>query len=313
LVRFIDLKVQPPSIGGIALRLPDFLCVGPGRTGTTWLHAALQGHVGLPRIKETRFWGQMYDKGLDWYAQTFAGCDPSQPLGEICPYFPEPEARERIANHIPSCKIIVTLRDPVHRSYSQYRRFRSRAIMHYDFETALDKHPRIAESNRYAHHLKGWIDLFGRENVRVFLFDQLRQDPQAFLGGICKFIGIPVIDVASIKLNHRDLNADSRMPRSDFVARRASRILEWMYRRSFYRGVNLIERTRLYDLFFGGGAPYPPLAPDLEDRLRARMTPEIEAVEAMTGLDLSAWKQPRRAHPLRSIGGAIALVHRDVR
>src|SRR5438046_10530825 len=78
-----------------SLRLPDFLCVGPGRTGTTWLHAVLSGHVGLPRgVKETRFWGQHYDRGVEWYADHFGGCDPELPIGEACPYFATIGARD---------------------------------------------------------------------------------------------------------------------------------------------------------------------------------------------------------------------------
>lgn len=52
--------------------LPDFLGIGPGRTGTTWLHQALEGHVDLPHgIKETGFFGVRFSKGIDWYAQHF--------------------------------------------------------------------------------------------------------------------------------------------------------------------------------------------------------------------------------------------------
>ena len=36
--------------------LPDFIGIGPARTGTTWLHEKLLEHVDLPRnIKETKY------------------------------------------------------------------------------------------------------------------------------------------------------------------------------------------------------------------------------------------------------------------
>ena len=280
------------------MRLPDFICVGPGRTGTTWLHSVLEPHACLPRrIKETRFWGQLYHLGIEAYAAHFAHGDRARPAGEICPYFPEVAARRRIASYLPQCKIIVILRDPVERSYSQYRRFRSRAIVYHPFEEALEKHPRIAETNRYAHHLRGWIDTFGGSNVLILLFDELRSDPQRFLDRICAFIGIPAIDLKTITIGAREINSDNRMPRSDTLARLGSRLLEGMYRRSLYRRIDLIERTALYDLFFGGGQPYPALAPDLEARVRARMLPEIAAVETLTGFDLSRWKVQRTVGP----------------
>jgi hypothetical protein len=274
--------------------LPDFICVGPGRTGTSWLYAVLAPHVCLPRrIKETRFWGQLYHRGVESYSKHFAYGDRARMAGEICPYFPEPLARERIARHIPGCKIIVILRDPVERSYSQYRRFRSRAIVYHSFEQALIKHPRIRETNRYAHHLRGWIDAFGRKSVLVVRYEQLRTDSQRFLEQICAFIGIPSIDVTTIKVGARDVNADDRMPRSDALARLGSRLLELMYRRSIYRGIQLIERTSLYEFFFSGGELYPPLAADADARIRAGMLAEIAALEQLTGFNLSAWKVPR--------------------
>ena len=38
---------------------------------------------------------------------------------------------------------------------------------------------------------------------------------------------------------------------------------------------------------------YPPLSPELDARLRARFLPEVEALEELLAIDLSAWKKPR--------------------
>ena len=71
-------------------RLPDFIAVGQQRTGTTWLHKVLGGHVGLPTIKETDFFSKHYDKGLEWYGAFFGNCAADLPMGEIDPiYYPK--------------------------------------------------------------------------------------------------------------------------------------------------------------------------------------------------------------------------------
>src|SRR5579872_2619142 len=76
-------------------RLPEFLGVGPPRTGTTWLHNVLEGHVDLPYgIKETGFFSVYYDKGIDWYARHFRYATGERPVGEISCYFFEAEARK---------------------------------------------------------------------------------------------------------------------------------------------------------------------------------------------------------------------------
>ena len=86
---------------GKALRLPSFIHVGPPRTGTTWLHEVLTGHVGLPSEKETRFFDVRYDRGVQWYCNLFGDYPADAPAGEMGPtYFSNAIARERIkASH----------------------------------------------------------------------------------------------------------------------------------------------------------------------------------------------------------------------
>src|SRR5712692_4633682 len=107
-------------------KLPDFLAVGPPRTVTTWLWRALRDCVGTPRyIKETDFSQRNYAMGIDAYANLFSRFAPGRPAGEVCPsYFASLEAIERVARHIPRCKVIVTLREPVARAWSHYRLLR---------------------------------------------------------------------------------------------------------------------------------------------------------------------------------------------
>ena len=274
------------------MRLPDFICVGPARTGTTWLHAALSEHVGLPRrVKETRFWTLYYDKGMEWYADHFRHCDSSRPVGEACPYFPTPSARERIARQLPDCKIIVTLRDPVDRSFSQYRLMRKMGLVKGSFEDAL-KHPRIAETNRYAFHLRGWMDLFGAENVKVLLFDDLKRDPQGFLDQVCAFIGIERIALEDQAIRERDINSHKYQPRSKWLSRRICHVMDYMHAQRNYRTLNLLHRSGFLDFCLAGRKPFPPLSSETTLRLRQRLLEEIEAVEALTGFDLKMWKEP---------------------
>jgi hypothetical protein len=76
-------------------RLPDFIVVGPPRTGTTWLDRVLRGHVELPAdLKETQFFAWNFGLGINWYAAFFRNCDPLSLAGEIAPtYFDKPIVR----------------------------------------------------------------------------------------------------------------------------------------------------------------------------------------------------------------------------
>ncbi len=71
------------------------------------------------------------------------------------------------------------MRDPVDRLYSMYKQLRYRGWLAAEtFEQTLSVWPSMAEGNRYASHLKAWFDHFGRENVLVTMYDELRADPQ---------------------------------------------------------------------------------------------------------------------------------------
>jgi len=275
-------------------RLPDFIAVGPPRTGTTWLDNVLRGNAGLPsRIKETHFFIWRYSKGLDWYARHFQDCPPSVPAGEVAPtYFASPEARERMARDLPGCRIICTLRDPAERLYSHYRMWCKLGLIAEPFADASINHRLMLEHNRYAAHVKAWRQAFGENNTLVLLHDDLDADPQGYLDRFCAFTGIPRIDLKPSPIGSKRVNRVERAPRSHRLAYRAHRIRARLREHGMYRVGGLLEP--LFQQCFGGGQSFPPLDPDFEAHLKSRFRPEIEELEIILDRDLSSWKEPRR-------------------
>lgn len=274
--------------------LPDFIAVGVGRSGTTWLHRVLQGRVGLPfGIKETDFFLRNYSKGLEWYKSFFENCPPGPPIGEICPtYFSSPDARARIALHIPRCKIICTFREPVERAYSHYKLMRHNAWTKLSFEEAVDRYREIDEMNRYGFHLRAWRETFGAENVLTCLYDDLESDPQGYLDQVCDFIGIARFRLDSAEANAR-VNTFPSAPRNRKLAQNARHARDWLRARRAYRTVKLLDRVGVWRFCFEGGEEFPSIDPELEERLRAKFMPEVEELEELIQRDLSAWKSPR--------------------
>lgn len=277
-------------VAGRSLRLPDFLGIGPPRTGTTWLERILRGRAGLPKdIKETQFFVWRYQLGLEWYAAHFRECPPDLPAGEFAPtYFDSPEARDRIARDLPGCRIICTLRDPAERLYSHYRLWRKIGYTKSPFEHAAFKHRQLLDTARYADHLKGWMDRFGRERVLVLLHDDLLADRQGFIDRVCDFIGIARFDVSRIESADNRVHAVERAPRSFRTARRAQYVKRKLERYRLYGLARLCDP--LFEYCFSGGAPFPPLDSDLAERIRASLRPQTEALEQLLGRDLGAWK-----------------------
>ena len=63
---------------------------------------------------------------------------------------------------------------------------------------------------------------------------------------------------------------------------------------------NLLERMGVWRFCGGRGELYPPLTPEQDQRLRARYLPEVEALEELLKIDLSAWKKPRAARTIET-------------
>lgn len=277
------------------MRLPDFIGVGPPRTATTWLHEVLSSHVGLPEgVKETDYFLWQYDKGLEWYAAHFRNCPHDRPVGEFSPnYFVNPKVRERIKQVLPSCQIICTLRDPVERTFSHFRKMREGGYFSGSFEECLEKRPRLLEWSKYATYVKIWQNLFNSSRVLVLLQDDIKKDARAFLNQVCDFLGIPRYELPDSILKDKTINAIPSLPRNPRLASVARRFRDGLQRRGNYAMVNLLKKTRLRDFLFSGGPSFEPLSAETEARLREFFRPEVEALEKMLGRDLSSWKTLR--------------------
>ena len=282
-------------------KLPDFIAVGPPRTGTTWLDRVLRSHVSLPEnIKETNFFTANFSKGLGWYEDHFRNSATGRPRAEICPsYFTSADARERIADNIPGCAIICTLRDPVARVYSVYRHLRTLGRLGVvSLEEVIAGHGRSSLPNdtfatrlftTYSKLLRAWDDKFGKENVLALVNDDLVSDPQRYLDQVCRFVGISPIDLSRSPLRDTRVNPQPQAPRSVWLARRARRARHFMRRHR--RLYSLANRLRpLWKFCSGGGAKFGPIDPAVEASLREYFRPDVDALEEMLHRDLSAWK-----------------------
>ncbi len=108
------------------MNLPEFLCVGTSKSGTTSLHSILAQHpeIYLPEQKEVHYFDndENYKKGPSWYEQQFSKAKPGQLIGEITPdYMFYDYTPKRMLDQLgKDIKLILMLRNPVDRAYSEY-------------------------------------------------------------------------------------------------------------------------------------------------------------------------------------------------
>jgi hypothetical protein len=271
--------------------LPSFFLVGPPRTGTTWLHSVLAEHTTLPVTKETRFFDLHFHRGLDWYRAHFRVADRDRKLGEIAPtYFASAAARERMARELPSARIVCIFRDPVDRVVSLYRLKRAYGMIPWDFEEALIRDPELIESGRYASHLKAWQQSFGCNQVLPTLYDDLREQPAAYVDALADFIGIPRFELTPSQMRHVHASEFMTEPRNYLRTRSATFMADWFKARRLHRIVAAVKTSPLINLFLGGGPAFAEISRELLMSVYELFRPEVEELETLLNRDLSAWK-----------------------
>lgn len=231
-----------PSVAkfGRAVRLPDFICVGAQKAGTTTLDQHLRCHsqVYLPSIKEVQYFSNKYSKGIRWYHHHFVDATESQRIGEVTPYYLfHPFCAERISKNLPHAKIIVLLRDPVARAVSGYFHSRRLGYEPLELEAALlaeserlrgaekqlaklggrhysHQHHSYLSRSRYEVQLKRYFEHFPESQILVLQSEAFFRSPSEVLSKIFRFLDLaPTIDIDSdLKCNSDSIDRLPTLP-----------------------------------------------------------------------------------------------------
>jgi len=208
--------------------LPDFVCIGAQKAGTSALYLYLGDHpcVVPSWWKETHFFTYRWLKGQQWYRSHFPlrrtikaltqkrGCRVR--TGEATPYYLYyPWAPYRAEEVVPQAQLIVLLRDPVARAISHYHHEKRRGHEPLAMEAAFDAEPErlageaerlLADPEYYSyehqHHsyldrgvyvdqLKAWHACFPREQMLVLKSEDLFEDPRRVFCRTLDFLALP--------------------------------------------------------------------------------------------------------------------------
>jgi hypothetical protein len=176
--------------------LPNFLIVGPPRTGTTWLYHCLKTHpeVYLPDIKQLHFFDANLDKGTGWYSGHFTGAEGRhRAIGEATPdYITAERGPERIREVLGgNTRILIVYREPVERAFSHYKiGVRSGRYRGQSFREACDSDPLLVENGLYGRNLERFESVFGPERIYVGSFEDMKRSGREYLKGIFGFLGV---------------------------------------------------------------------------------------------------------------------------
>ena len=196
---------------------PHFLIVGTARSGTTSLHEYLGNHTDIfmplqkepsfftfygtqPQFKEAR---NKYITSADEYLALFAGHN-EKIIGESSTpylYFHKETIRNIIAL-VPDyrkIKILIILRDPSERAWSQYMHNRRDLREDLSFQEAIRQEEQrkkenwhfdffYADKGYYYEQVKDYLENF--DHVKIVFYDKLEKNPEGLLREIYEFLGV---------------------------------------------------------------------------------------------------------------------------
>jgi len=143
---------------------------------------------------------EMLRHDWDWYEAHFEaedGLGPRPVRGEISPIYGRLKAWQvnRIAKLLPNLRIILTLRHPIERAWSQallefgyLDRRDVRKVSSIDLARQVER-ARNRLSSDYCRTIKIWSNAFARDALHVDFFDRLRDEPEAYVNGVLRHIG----------------------------------------------------------------------------------------------------------------------------
>jgi hypothetical protein len=273
--------------------LPNFLIIGSQKAGTTSLYHVLRGHpqIFMPERKEVNYFflQSEYDRGVEVYNNQFADSNSQHiAVGEASPgYICHPMAPSRIERLLPGVKLILTVRHPVDRAYSQYWDNRRSLSEYHTFEQVVEialestYHPeRLGYFSRgtYIQYINRYLDLFPRENLLVLVFEELHNSPEAFYRQVFEFLGVDA-----------DFTSPAMTERFNLAAIWENPIYRWFFSKPA-RARHLPARLRRFT-FYGECVPwkYPPMQPETRQKLLDFYRPWNAKLAEYLGRDLSVW------------------------
>lgn len=276
-----------------------FIGVGGQKCASTWIYDILVGHpeVCLSRDKEIDFFSNFWDRGYDWYSTRFdkKKANNSTAVGEASPsYLYDSDTPKRVAQYNKDMKIIVTVRKPIDRAYSNHKHNIRQGFVSVDdlsFEKSLNNNPTYIEHGLYGRHITNWLTVFPREQLLLIFFEDIVSSPVEVAESIYAFLGISETfqsEFINKKSNESVAVANVRLARHVDLIRNAiqSSSLAWLWGllkvtgvRSLYRAINMRDVD----------TAIPKMLPSTRAYLAGVYKDDISLLESISGRTLKNW------------------------
>lgn len=283
--------------------LVDFMVVGAQKCGTTSLATQLAAHPAICfcQEKEPGYFNRVQDwrSGIAGYHALYDP-KPGQRCGEASTMYtfrPEyADTHRRLYEYNPQLKLIYIMRDPVERIISHYSHNLVRNLVNDTPEKAIAQDPTYLDRSRYAMQIAPYLELFGREQILLLLFEEYTANQPATLQTITEFLGIEQASGIAIEdtVVHKTVGeyylkygAIEEMVKSGLFQAVRPYIPE-----IFRKGIRRRLSNKLDDK--------PTFSPALQTELQLKLAEEVATIERLLARPITCWhsaKQDQRAQP----------------
>lgn len=302
----------------------DFLIIGVGKSGTTSLASYISQHpdIIITDPKEPWFFDTNdYQNGMAWYWKKylshFAG---EKCVGEASSHtLFVPFTAERLHKTVPNAKLIVILRNPIKRAYSDWWMKYCANVETDDFETAIEKNLKQIEDDvdfsnpsiwqdhidshkhsliyktyidfgYYATQLERYFTYFPKKQILILLSDDLVINPVHTIHKTWEFLGVNM-DIDEIHLSLKQENV-AKSPLEDTVRKS---IVSLPVVGNITKSLPRCVKNMLLAPFKTVYAGKKPMIPEnIENKLENHYNSEIKHLEHILKRDLSMWAKTRR-------------------
>ena len=288
----------------------DFLVVGAAQSGTTTLYETLNKHprIFIPQRKECRYFSCMpvecagpppgasdyVVQAAEEYRHLFKGAKAGQLCGDISPdylYYHRnavPKILDEIHAQVP---IIIVLRNPIDRTYSNYLHHVRDGWEDLSFEAALDAEVargaanwawgwRYVDVGLYAEQVKAYMDNF--ERVLLLLFEEDVVTGQA-TSKVLDFLNLEPFQEGPDDVH---VNV-SGFPRNWFLHRLMTDEVVVRKVKNMVKATPLYVRSKqIYRRVMEGNLRKEAMAPETRQMLKEKFRGDVALLEEYTGLSV---------------------------
>lgn len=294
------------------MRLPNFIVAGFPKCGTSSLYNYLSRHpdVFLPERKESHFFTKeilngslagpgdedqikFRDQSIDEYKKNYSSYSGEKLVGDVSPsYVSYPSCIPEIKEVLGEVKVIIMVRDPISRAYSNYLHLVSMGRESLGFAEALSSEADRQDerygdfwlyqyNSLYLEKIQAYKEAF--DQVLVVNFELFFEDIQGSLDSVYDFLGVKSIVPDNIDINY---NKGGILKRNLLVkVMESDNVVKRLLKKTL-KDPKLLK-NKLLNKF---KQKAPEMNQDVIEKLQILFMDDVIAVRDEFGVDITKWK-----------------------